>query len=162
MNNLPQRKSSPRLSHFDYSNPGAYFVTIAAHQHLCIFGQVDEGDMILNDLGRVVQEHWLRITYYFPEVILDEFIIMPNHFHGIIFIEEIEPHQKNLSRVIQMFKTWSARKINIIRGSRGNPVWQRSFFDRVIRDEKEYLSIREYIISNPHNWDQKKMDYMDW
>ena len=83
-----RRKSSPRLKDYDYSQPGAYFVTTCTHQKVCLFGEVVDGEIILNDAGKIVRECWLDLPNHYSNVQLDEFIVMPNHVHGIVFIRD--------------------------------------------------------------------------
>jgi REP element-mobilizing transposase RayT len=86
MNQKPPRRKPSRLGGYDYSQPGGYFVTLVTHQRTCVFGDIIDGEMRLNTVGKIVQEEWIRSAQIRSEVMLDEFIIMPNHFHAILFI----------------------------------------------------------------------------
>lgn len=157
--NLRRRKPN-RLKDFDYSQPGWYFVTICTKNRINHFGEIRNDKMILNEFGRGVDDIWLKIPMHYPNAELDEFIIMPNHVHGIIIIdyknnyardENIRPHHKtNLSNVIKGFK------IGVQNWCRNNNYshfkWQRSFHDRIIRNENELYYIRRYIKFNPLKW----------
>ena len=129
--------------------------------------------MVLNPSGEIVQRAWVDIPNHYPHVKIDEFIIMPNHVHGIVMLLEDEeiyhrrdrfrnlslqgPHQHKrhgLSEIIRGFKTWSARQINQIQNTTGTPVWQRSLYDHIIRDEDDLNRIRNYVMENPLMWDQ--------
>lgn len=165
-----------RLPGYDYSLPGGYFVTISAHQRGNVFGVVEEGQVYLNPIGRMVSECWLETPDRFPSVELDEYILMPDHFHAILFITELNvgaglvPAQgkaneiapefrattrvaPTLGRIIGAFKSISTNRY--IKGIKryGWPVfdgklWQRGYYDRVIRSQKELNQIRNYIINN--------------
>ncbi len=164
---LPERKLN-RWHKFDYSNNGFYFVTICVKYRVKFFGSVKNGKMILNKYGRVVEQQWLWLEKQYPWINLDEFIIMPNHLHGIIKInrgnhvgttlglslhkkQKLYKRQKNLlSKSICAFKTTSSKKIRQI--NHYNFTWQRSFHDRIIRNEMELNRIRHYIRQNPKKW----------
>ena len=85
MNNMHNRRSI-RLRHYDYAQPGAYFITICAYEHACVFGDIADGEMRMNDYGRLVAECWADVPNHYPRVELDAFVVMPNHLHGIIVI----------------------------------------------------------------------------
>ncbi len=171
-----------RLKGYDYSEEGAYFVTVVTHHREMLFGKVVDGVMVLNELGEVLNFTWNDLINHFENIELEEFIIMPNHFHGIIYIDspvgvgskptreyrDVElsradhglsraghgPAPTNLFEIMRQFKTFSAKRINLIRGLQGVPVWQRSYYDHIIRDEKDYNNIANYIAMNPSNWEE--------
>ena len=144
-----------RLEGYDYSQAGAYFVTL-----VCNFRE-----LILADPGarRAVEESWLWLAKY-GHVRLDHFVVMPNHLHGVVFLVEsssggsrtattgYREYRKPLGRIIGAFKTVSTQRVNALRNTPGAPVWQRDFFDRIIRNEAELNRIRQYILDNPANW----------
>lgn len=172
-----------RLRGHDYSGGGAYFVTICTHERECLFGDVIDGEMRCNGAGLVVQEEW-RLTAALREyVVLDEFIVMPNHFHAVLAIDDrrgtarrdpgndvdirlgtarraptlesfAAPVVGSLATVIRSFKSAVSKRINHLRDNPGTPVWQRNYYERVIRDERELNSIRQYIDDNPAKWEQ--------
>jgi REP element-mobilizing transposase RayT len=131
--------------------------------------------MRMNDFGVIVREEWLRSAEIREEIILDEFIIMPNHLHGIIFIDVhvgadgVRPgsgHEgachaplrrpKSLGSFVAGFKSAVTKRINQIRDNPGCPLWQRNYFERVIRNDRELAAIREYIANNPMKWAMDK------
>ncbi|OGT03073.1 MAG: hypothetical protein A2143_09885 [Gallionellales bacterium RBG_16_57_15] len=170
--NLPHRRSI-RLQDYDYSQAGAYFVTICTQGRVCLFGDIKNGAMALNEYGCVVRDEWLKIAGIRTEIQSGEFVVMPNHFHGVVIIVEPatqsgamttvgaihEPlplrqqrRQMALSKIIGRFKMLTAKRINEIRQLPGIPVWQRNYYEHVIRNEDDYRQIAEYVADNPHRW----------
>jgi len=157
--NQPRRRSI-RLKDYDYSSAGAYFVTICTWRKQCLFGEILEEKMHLNRLGDLTKSVWQDLPNHYDHVALDEYVVMPNHFHGIVRITRagLKPaptvtRGHGLPEIIRGFKTFSSRGINIIRQTPGIPVWQRNYYERVIRDEEELHRAREYIFNNPLKWD---------
>jgi putative transposase len=166
-----QRKTI-RLKEYDYSQPGEYFITICTKDHECVFGSISNGKMNLNEKGRIVDQCWKGIPEHFPHVGLGEYVVMPNHFHGIIIINEIDiirrrevtsPLQGNtplrnptLGNIVAYFKYQSTKMINESQGTPGAKMWQRNYYDRIIRDEKELQNIRDYIVNNVLAWSFEK------
>jgi REP element-mobilizing transposase RayT len=163
------RRRSIRLKDYDYSQPGAYFITVCSHNHECIFGRISNGTMQLNTNGKIVQKCWDDLPNHYLNIKLGTFVIMPDHIHGIIFIEndpdddvgaglkpaptkKSKPKRHALPEIVRAFKTFSSRRINECRNTLGSFVWQRSFIDRIIRDENELARIRNYILNNPLKW----------
>ncbi len=159
-------RRSVRLPGYDYARPGAYFVTICACGRECLFGEALDGRVVLNDAGRIAAEAWTWLEERYGHVRLDKWIVMPNHMHGIIMI--IDPvhrrggsrtapknaaGRKPLGRLIGAYKTVSTKRINEARGTPGVRVWQRNYYEHVIRDDDELVRIREYIVNNPARWD---------
>jgi len=158
---LKLNRKSPRLKKYDYSIPGYYFVTICTLGMKEIFGEIKNGKMNLNKLGKIVFTNWENISTLHHGVELDEFIIMPNHIHGIIIVVDAKVasttnrSKMTLSKLIQQFKR--ACTIEISSTSRLiNDVWQRSFYDRIIRNEDELYQIRKYIQQNSLKWELEK------
>ena len=172
-------RRSIRLPGYDYSQAGAYFVTICTYNRRPLFGEIHDGEMHLNSPGRMVSAQWLQLPYRFTDLELGEFVIMPNHIHGILVItgrgeassEEISasanmlvtdasPLRPNgtvpgsIGATIQNFKSITSRKINKLSGKSKEPVWQRNYYEHVIRDETDYQAIHDYILSNPLNWEK--------
>ena len=154
-------RRSIRLSNYDYSQVGAYFVTICANGRVCLFGDVNDREMRLNDAGQMVERWCGEIPNKFPLVKFDKYVIMPNHFHVIVDILDEAPHGGHtgppLPRIVQWFKTMTTN--DYIRGvkRRGwtpfeQRLWQRDYYERVIRDEEELNTVRQYIINNPAKW----------
>jgi REP element-mobilizing transposase RayT len=161
-----ERKTSPRLRGYDYGSTGYYFITICTSERLPRFGSIEKGLMVLNKSGEIVQSAWLELPDHYPNLSLDEFVIMPNHLHAITILENTRRDRfinlslqkpakiHGLSEIIRGFKTWSARRVNELDKSLGVPLWQRSFYDHVIRDEKDLQRVREYIHDNPLKWEE--------
>jgi putative transposase len=235
-------RRSIRLKGYDYTNPGAYFVTICLQEKdVHLLGKVVAGQIQLSHFGEIVLKCWHRLSRHYPNVIVDEFMVMPNHVHGIILIGanivgagnvgvganivgaglqnrniiDVKPartmmddanigHQVNggyvgaglqygnvidvkpartmmddvniahpmnggnmanggeiiypLSEIIRGFKTFSARRINELRGIAGVPVWQRNYWEHIVRNKEEMQRIREYIVNNPLRWEMDKLN----
>lgn len=170
-----RHRRSIRLQDHDYALPGAYFVTICTQERHCLFGEVVDTKMLLNDAGRMVQQWWLGLNRKFGTAKTDEFVIMPNHLHGIVVIPVgadrcVGPVPQNartahpgahagapLPTIIQWFKTMTTNQY--IRGvktsawlSFNRRLWQRNYYEHVIRNEESLNRIRQYIQDNPANW----------
>jgi REP element-mobilizing transposase RayT len=152
---LPSRRSI-RLLEFDYSQPGAYFVTICTHHHGNTLGNCHDSMIQLNQIGNIIQSEWNCLKIRFPEISLDAFIVMPNHIHGIILItHESSANNKKihpLGTVIGEYKSTTTRLINAIQKTPGKLFWQRNYYEHIIRDEDALIKVREYIQYNPINW----------
>jgi putative transposase len=154
-------RQSIRLRGYDYSRPGAYFITVCIQDRKQkLFGDVVGGAMVENDYGKIVCQCWNDLPVHYPHIRLDEFVVMPNHVHGIVVIRAsasvgagLKPAPTNgLPEIVRALKTFSARRINEIRQTPGIPVWQRNYYDHIIRDDKSRYFIRQYIRNNPANW----------
>ncbi|MDZ4749227.1 MAG: transposase [Saprospiraceae bacterium] len=165
-------RRSTRLKGYDYSKPGFYFVTICTKNRENLFGAISKNHMYLNDAGRVVLNCWLEIPKHYPHVKLHDFIIMPNHIHGIFEIEENQNYHEKPQPSQSMFNQPKHRYQHIIPGSLGSiirgfeigvtkwfrthtdihTVWQRNFHDTIIRSKWTIRIISRYIINNPKNW----------
>ena len=151
-----------RLKEFDYSNPGYYFITTCTRFSKNLFGKIARGKMELNKYGLIVEGAWLSLPDYYSNIELDYYSIMPNHFHAILILTgrvemnfpspEIKTEKFTLSQIIAYFKYQTTKKINELSDSAGEKIWQRSFYDRIIRNEKELYLIRKYIEQNPFKW----------
>jgi len=142
-------------------------VTICTKDREELFGEIKNGEMVLNELGKIVFKNLKNIPYYFENINLDKFIVMPNHVHLILeinknivgAIHEL-PLQKRrnmlIPKIIGKFKMLSAKEINILANNSGNPLWQRNYYDHIIRNEIELNKIREYILENPKNWERDR------
>ena len=167
-------RRSIRLKGYDYSQAGFYFVTVCCYQRQRLFGKIVDGVMQLNQYGEIVQNEWLKSSIIRPEIELDEYVVMPNHFHGIIVINPVgansasplpssatptHPSMKprSLSSIIAGFKSAVTKKINLIRNAPGTPVWQRNYYEHIIRNENALNNIRQYIINNPLSWHQDQL-----
>lgn len=176
---LPRRRSI-RLKGYDYSRGGLYFITICTQNRLCFFGEIGNGEMVLNDAGLMIEHQWQKLIVRFDKIKLHEFIVMPNHLHGILEINRRgDPcdrplhHQSNpgdhkdrpygtfsgsVGRIMQAFKSITTHEY--IGGVKqfGWPafpgqLWQRNYYEHIIRNDEELDEIREYIRNNPKNWD---------
>jgi putative transposase len=163
------RRRSIRLPGYDYSQDGAYFVTICAYGRECVFGNITDDEMFLNTLGCIVSEEWERTSLIRPSVELDEYVVMPNHIHGIIVIHRINvgatrrvaqppeaarsgPMPDSIGAIVGQFKSMAAKRINRVRQTPGASVWHRNYYERIVRDETSLNAIRQYILSNPAQW----------
>jgi REP element-mobilizing transposase RayT len=162
-------RRSIRLKDYDYGKAGAYFVTICTQKGKSILGKVAEEEMVLNKYGRVVKQSWNELSSHFLNTEMDLFVVMPNHIHGIIAIYDEcrggvpppmgesafggSPLQKpKLCQVIGYFKYQTTKLINEIRSTPGFRVWQRNYYEHVIRNEDKLNKIRYYIQTNPLKW----------
>jgi putative transposase len=166
-------RRSVRLKGYDYAQPGAYFVTICTHGRVCIFGDVVNGEMIVNECGQRVTEEWLYTGLLRPDVVLDAFVVMPNHLHGIVIIMErdrgrgvlhtpfhdgtpdrgVNSPSRTVGAIVRGFKAATVRDINCLRGvPAGAPVWQRDYYEHVVRSAAGLGRIRAYIADNPARW----------
>ena len=182
-------RKSVRLKEYDYSHPGAYFITICTHNRESVFGHIENGELIFKRFGRLIFSQWNNIPEHFRNVRLDELIIMPNHIHGVLFITDVgakhfrrkgDPNLRELSKnasplrmahgtktgslsaIIQNYKSVTTRKINKIRQKPGTKFWQRNYYEHIIRNEKELNQIRQYIIDNPLNWEADEENPKNW
>ena len=194
--NVHNRRSI-RLKGYDYAQPGAYFVTIVAQGRECLFGNIVDGEMRLNDAGRMTERWWVELGNKYPHIIPDARIVMPNHFHGIVIItDEHRPHVgadprvgadlcvcpdtntgmgahagnqgadvgnqgahagAPLPEIVQWFKTMTTNEY--VRGVKTlewtpfpGKLWQRNYYDHIIRNDRELWAIQEYIANNPVQW----------
>ncbi len=151
------RIPSTRASWWDYGANGRYFVTICTQKRECFFGMVVDGKMKLSDIGKIAHACWSEIPHHFPFVQLDAFVVMPNHVHGIVVIDKPDdtfgPQSKNLASIIRGFKIGVTKNVRLI-----DPgfAWQPRYHDHIIRNEKSYQNISEYIINNPAKWKEDK------
>jgi len=185
MDNNKYNRRSIRLKNYDYSQPGAYFITIVTHNRQCLFGEIVNGEIRLNEYGEIVRDEWFCSVHIRNEIELfeNEFIVMPNHIHGVVWIVENvgatgrspqrttgwsplqqqleQPHgplKKSLSSFVAGFKSTVTKQINQIRQTPGIPVWQRNYYEHIIRNDDELNKIREYIINNPKRWKEDNLN----
>jgi putative transposase len=181
---------SIRLRGYDYSKPGYYFITICIHDRKQkLFGDVSNGNIIENEFGKIVHNEILKTEKMRPNISIDEFIIMPNHVHVIINIRRgtlqraptektapiIEsqhltkpqteqfgkPTLNSIPTIIRLIKSTVKKQINMLRKTPGQPVWQRNYYDHIIRDERSLFFIRKYIRDNPMNWKIDSENHID-
>ena len=161
-------RQSHRLPGYDYAQPGAYFVTICTHARATLFGEIIRDTMDLNEFGNIAFACWQSIPRHFPLSRLDAFVVMPNHVHAILWITDYGQGAvrealplpdvpkgttpNSLGAMIQNYKSVTTRKINQARQLPGTPVWQRDYYDKIMRGEDALRRVREYITSNPLAW----------
>ena len=164
-------RRSIRLKGYDYSQEGLYFITICVQNREHLLGEIKNGEMILSECGKIADECWKEIPKHFPNAVLHEYIIMPNHIHGIIEFRTVigannhspepnnhSPHfrspSKTIGSVVRGFKIgvtkWARQNTNI------ETVWQRNYYEHIIKDERAYQNISNYIINNPIKWNEDK------
>lgn len=165
------QRHSTRLENYDYAQEGAYFVTICTHQRECLLGQVVDTEMVLSDYGNLVQEGWLQSAAIRRELELDAFVVMPNHIHSVVALVPVTPpvgahavrplrhgghplqrKPRSLGAFIAGFKSATTRRINELRDTPGALVWQRNYYDHIIRSERTLEYVRDYIATNPLRW----------
>lgn len=167
-------RRSIRLAGYDYSQAGAYFVTICTQDRACLFGEIADGEMWLSNMGEIVKDEWLRTAKIRSNVELDTFVVMPNHFHGIIVLhpdgrgtlqhastnDECVPTVEKFSKptsntiptIVRLFKSATTRCINVMCNIPGVKLWQRNYYEHIIRNDESLNRIREYIVNNPLQW----------
>ncbi len=181
-------RRSIRLQDYDYTQCGAYFVTICTYYHLGLFGDIVDNRMIVNEWGALVESCWGEIPAHYPMAELDTFVVMPNHVHGIIVINDgnggkkgrgmiyhaptntiassnnslekrnfSQPIANSLSTIIGAFKAAVTRQINRLSDSPDHPVWQRNYYEHIVRSETSLNAIRAYIINNPARWTEDSL-----
>lgn len=162
--------ASNRLNGYDYSSEGAYFVTICTENKEHRLGEFINEELIGNVYSQIAFKHWNDLPNHYPSCNLDQFVVMPNHIHGIIMIMypigtdigKLDSIQKKefkiypVSEMIRAFKTFSTKKINEINNSKGTSFWQKNYYDKIIRSEEELNRIRECIYYNPMRWEWNK------
>ena len=205
-NRYKHHRKSNRLKSWDYSKVGAYFVTICVKNRECLFGNIHNNNMILNEYGKIVHQFWYSLVKKYTNIDLDEFVVMPNHVHGIIIIkkrvdDEVESKNKTrsvgaihelplpnddnqnpgysqtnndyknlpdelneftkyiikrrrmlLSKIVGYYQMNTSKIINHMRDMKGNSMWQRNYYDEIIRDPDHFMNVRRYIRNNPKNW----------
>ena len=181
-------RRSIRLKGYDYAQAGLYFITICCENRICRFGNIENGEMILNEYGKIAHHEWVKLSERFPNFELDAFQIMPNHIHGIIVLNTVgatlavaQNDEKTQNDIIAqndendiragvnpaptLFDVVGAYKSLVANGcleiyktrneTRGK-LWQRNYYEHIIRDEQSYQKISNYIINNPVNWAEDK------
>jgi len=159
---VSMHRQSIRLHRRDYSAPGTYHVTICACSHL--FGRVRTGEMILTRFGKTAAECWTDLPNHFSHVRLDAFVVMPDHLHGILVLGRRSARPSAIGRigagslgaVVRSFKSAVTARINSERGARPGGIWQRNYFDQIIRSRADLDRVRRYIRDNPVRWDRKR------
>ena len=181
MTSSPRNRRSIRFRDFDYTTPGAYFVTICVQARQCLVGAVENGQVRLTSQGIIVEQRWRNLPRFHKGLRLDEYVVMPNHLHDLLILEEPElappperrtPEYGNLPEIdpdpdrpnetepgsvgtiVQNFKSIASRAINSRRKTPEAGVWQRNYYEHIVRDQADLESIRAYIRANPENWNK--------
>ncbi len=166
-------RKSIRLQKYDYSQSGLYFITICVKNKECLFGTISDGIMKLNDAGNIANNCWVQIPEHFPNAKLHAHVIMPNHVHGIIELvdvqnvgvqnfEPLRKWQNKFQKIIprSIGSIIRGYKIGVTKWFRANTeihiVWQRNFYEHIIRNEQSYNNISHYIINNPQQWNDDR------
>ncbi|MFI3217530.1 MAG: transposase [Methylococcales bacterium] len=160
-------RQSIRLQKYDYSQVGLYFITICTDNRQSLFGKIINGEMVLNDAGIIARNEWQKTAEMRPNVVSDEFVIMPNHLHGIINMTGIqEPAQQEqqgrvqcaptVGDIVRGYKSSVTKQIRQLHENFNLLVWQRNYHEHIIRNEESYLKIAEYIQTNPLRWQEDK------
>lgn len=181
-----QNRKSIRLKGYDYSSDGLYFITICCQDRVCRFGHVENGKMILNEFGQIANAEWMKLQHRFENFELDAFQIMPNHMHGIIKLNEtpvasgftpdqgnqsnhidrpipIEPqstiHNPKISDIVGAYKSLVSNyclEIYKFRHQMMGKLWQRNYYEHIIRNDKAHKNISNYIVNNSQKWEEDK------
>jgi putative transposase len=149
-------RRSIRLPDYDYTRPGAYFITIVIHRREPLLGRIVADEMILNQHGELVRHAWLDLPNRYVNVRVNHFCVMPNHIHGILELMDVEPvvNHYPVHEIVRGFKSVSTNRVNNLRLAPGQPVWQRNYYEHIIRNEREFQAIIDYMATNPIHWDQ--------
>jgi len=147
-------RRSIRLRGYDYSQAGVYFVTLCAHERARLFGSMEGAVVRLNEVGHLVQRLWEQLPEHFSGVELDAFVVMPNHVHGIVVLSDLGAMNRapTVGEIIRAYKARCTHGINRLHGTKGQPIWQRNYYEHIIRNESSLQEIREYIANNPAQW----------
>ncbi|RPJ47970.1 MAG: transposase [Chloroflexi bacterium] len=152
----PQKhhRRSIRIQGIDYSEPGAYYITIVTDNRAGILSTIRDGAIVLSLAGKAFFQIWQNLPRHYHHLALGDIVIMPNHIHAVLYLNpgNIQP-EAAISEIIRALKSYSARRINSLRHTPGKSVWQRDYFERIIRDQEELDRIREYILTNPLQWE---------
>jgi putative transposase len=168
-------RQSIRLKNYDYTLAGAYFVTLCTFQKQHLFGEIVDGEMVLNEIGSIVHFEWKWTEIVRPTIDMDVYVVMPNHLYGIVVFSEtnnaklsenavhanvgahscapLHRKKRSLGSFVAQFKATTMKRINQLRDTPGTPIWQRNYHEHVVRNDEDCNRIREYIQYNPQNWE---------
>jgi len=147
----------PRLYSYDYSSNGYYFITACTHDKKHLFGRIENGVMLLNDSGHIAETELLNIPKHFPDTSICPYAVMPNHIHAVVIIQHAQTTEERsrpfptIPEIVGLYKSGVSRLLHETHP--GLVVWQKSFYDHIIRDEKGYRKICDYIQYNPLKWE---------
>ncbi len=147
-------RRSIRLDGYDYSQAGVYFITICSFRRACILGEIEAGQIKLGEIGTSIQRVWETLPNHYAHLSLDAFVIMPNHIHGLLVLDANPSVAKrhDIPMIVGSFKSFSAREVRQIEPS--IQLWQRNYYEHIVREDDELDAIRNYIVSNPLQWDK--------
>jgi len=164
-------RRSIRLQNYDYTQNGAYFITICTHNRECVFGSVINGQMQLNEEGKIAELCWQHIPQHFPQSTLDEFVVMPNHIHGLIILDNSatlirdqpavpllaheqfsKPVSGSIPTIVRSYKSAVTKQINALWQTPSHTFWQRNYYEHIVRNLTEMEKIHRYIANNPASW----------
>jgi REP element-mobilizing transposase RayT len=164
------KRKSIRLKGYDYSQNGAYFITICTEHRECLFGTIRNGKMVLNEIGTIARNELEKTSTIRKYMTIDCFIVMPNHVHAIVIIDnpvgaycntplrgKFKSPSNNLGAMIRGYKSTVTKKINQFRQTYKKPIWQRNYYEHIIRNEESFQKISDYIIANPQSWGNDKL-----
>ncbi len=158
--NLPERKPN-RLPEYDYSTPGWYAITLCVQKRRCLLSTIENDQVHLKKPGEICLSVWNSLSQRYADVELDAFVVMPNHIHGIVRIVYSEQRNHNLGNIIKAYKSLVTKQYRewylTTYQEYSLKLWQRSFYDHVIRNESGLDAVREYILMNPRNWGKDKL-----
>ncbi len=169
-------RQSIRLREYDYGSDGTYYITLCTKNKEYLFGTVVNNKMQLNEYGKIVEDEWMKTAKIRHNVYLDKHIVMPNHIHGVIIIDNgregrgvlqyaptnsLHSPSETIGSIIRGFKSAVTKQINILRETPQTPVWQRNYYEHVIRDDNDLNTTRQYIHNNPLNWDDDENNPMN-
>ena len=159
MDELPRRRSI-RLRDYDYAQAGAYFVTICTHERRSLFGRIVDAQMQVDSIGEIIAQEWVKSAEMRPDVELDAFVIMPNHLHGIVLLGQsgAGAAARPLGAVIRGFKAAATGALAAAGHGLNHPLWQRNYYEHIIRSEESLEAIRAYIADNPARWAEDRQN----
>ena len=159
-------RRSHRLGGYDYTQGGVYFVTICTYHLAPMFGQIVDEQVLLNDLGRLVDKEWRRTTEVRPSVEIDLYVVMPNHIHGILFLSDSQHTGQSAGRttlpanslgsIVGQFKSVVTKRSRKLANPPTLPLWKRNYYDHIVRNDADLDRIRRYILVNPAQWSEDK------
>ncbi|MAT98216.1 MAG: transposase [Anaerolineaceae bacterium] len=173
-------RRSIRLKGYDYTTSGIYFVTICVQNRHCVLGEVINGEMVLSPIGQIVADAWCWLAEQYDYVMLGAWTVMPNHLHGLLMLvdlpaldsgtgtsrrgasrraptTDVSVKVKSLGQLVGAFKTVSTKAINKLQETPGTRFWQRNYYERIVRNEREQRAIEQYIYNNPATWPEDKL-----
>lgn len=164
---MDHHRRSVRIKGQDYTQPGAYFITICTQDREPVFGEIRAGTMHLNQVGKMAAREWERLVSRFRALEPDEYVIMPDHIHGILRLTELaapagipptreqfgKPVAGSIPTIVRAYKSTVTQQYQVMAGRSAPPLWQRNYYEHVIRSEADLIRVRAYIRQNPNQWE---------